>query len=153
MFGNDRRKMRRFFTDAWSKQKNGAPMEPMEKAVADIIQQHPEYHPILEQQDLALEKDYLPESGEGNPFLHMSMHISLQEQISTNRPPGITAAYKELMMSKGDAHEADHMMMECLGHMLWEAQRNNRMPDEQTYLQCVISLLGNRGEKNKEGKR
>jgi len=91
MFGNDRRQMRLFFTEAWSKQKSGLPMEPMEKIVAEIIQQHPEYHSTLEQQDLALEKDYLPDSGETNPFLHMSMHISLQEQISTNRPPGITS--------------------------------------------------------------
>ncbi len=141
MFGNDRRQMRRFFTEAWSKQKSGLPMEPMEKVVAEIIQQHPEYHPILEQQDLALEKDYLPDAGETNPFLHMSMHISLQEQVSTDRPPGITIAYRKLIMGRGDAHAADHMMMECLGRMLWEAQRNNRMPDEQAYLECIRNLI------------
>ncbi len=140
MFGNDRRQMRRFFTEAWSKQKSGLPMEPMEKIVADTIQQHPEYHSILEQQDLALEKDYLPDAGETNPFLHMSMHISLQEQISTDRPPGITTAYHKLIIGSGDAHAADHMMMECLGRMLWEAQRNNRLPDEQAYLECIKGL-------------
>jgi hypothetical protein len=106
MFGNDRRQMRRIFTDAWSKQQNGASMEPMEKLIAEIIRLHPEYHSLLEQADLAVEKDFLPEVGEVNPFLHLSMHISVQEQISTDRPPGIMAAYRELVMSKGDAHAA-----------------------------------------------
>ncbi len=147
MFGNDRRQLRRFFTNSWSKQKSGAPMEPMEKIVAGIIQQHPEYHSMLEQQDQALEKDYLPEAGESNPFLHMSMHISLQEQISTNRPSGITASYRKLNMKTGDSHETEHMMMECLGRMLWEAQRNNRMPDEIAYLDCVEGLLQNKPQK------
>jgi hypothetical protein len=140
MFGNDRRQMRRFFTAAWSKQKNGMSMEPMEQVVADIIRQHPEYHALLEQQDTALERDYLPEAGETNPFLHLSMHISLQEQISTDRPPGISAAYRRLLLGTGDAHAVDHMLMECLGRMLWEAQTENRMPDEQAYLECVKGL-------------
>ncbi len=140
MFGNDRREMRRFFTVAWSKQKSGTPMEPMEKALTDIILQHPEYHSILEQEELVLDRDYLPETGESNPFLHMSMHLGLQEQISIDRPPGITLAYKELVMNKGDAHEAEHMMMDCLAQMIWEAQKENKIPDEQAYLECVKNL-------------
>jgi hypothetical protein len=141
MFGNDRTQMRRIFTDAWSKQKSGTSMEPMEKLIAEIIRQHPEYHALLEQADLAVEKDFLPEAGETNPFLHLSMHISLQEQISTDRPSGITAAYRELVMSKGDAHMAEHMMMDCIGQMIWEAQRSNGIPNEQAYLICVKNLL------------
>ncbi len=116
-------------------------MEPMEKVMADIIQQHPEYHPILEQEDQALDRDYLPENGESNPFLHMSMHLGLQDQVRMDRPPGITAAYREMIMVAGDAHHAEHMMMECLAQMLWEAQRNNKMPDEQVYLKCVNNLI------------
>jgi hypothetical protein len=116
-------------------------MEPMEKIIAGIIQEHPEYHPMLEQGDRALDKDFLAESGETNPFLHLSMHISLYEQISTDRPPGIRSAYRELVMSKGDAHEVDHVMMDCLAQMLWEAQINNATPDEQAYLACVKKLL------------
>lgn len=142
MFGNDRKEMRRFFTNSWKKTKSRVPLEPMEKIIADIIQQHPEYHHILEQEELALDKDYLPESGETNPFLHMSMHIGLQEQISTNRPYGITTAHRELTMSEGDAHKAEHIMMECLGQMIWEAQRDKKTPDEQAYLGCVKRLLG-----------
>ena len=142
MFSNDRTQFRRFFTNAWSKQQSGAPMEPMEMVVANIIQQHPEYHSMLKQQDTALEKDFPPEAGETNPFLHMSMHLSIQEQISTDRPPGIAATYRKLLMSLGDSHEADHMVMECLGRMLWEAQTSNSMPDETAYLECVKGLQG-----------
>jgi hypothetical protein len=116
-------------------------MEPMERIIAEIIHEHPEYHATLEQTDQVLDKDYFPETGETNPFLHLSMHISLQEQVSTDRPPGITAAYRELIMRKGGAHEADHLMMECLGQMLWDAQRENKIPDEQAYLACVKNLL------------
>lgn len=141
MFGNDRTQMRRIFTDAWRKHNSGAPMEVMEKVIAGLIQQHPEYHSILEQAETAIEKEFLPEAGETNPFLHLSMHISLQEQISTDRPPGITATYRELVLSKGDAHAAEHMMMDCIGQMIWEAQRNNSAPDEQAYLACVKNLL------------
>jgi hypothetical protein len=141
MFGNDRREMRRFFTAAWRKQRNGTAMDPMEQVIANIIQQHPEYHALLEQEEQALEKDFLPEAGEGNPFLHMSMHIGLQEQVSINRPTGITIAYKELVMRQGDAHAAEHMMMECLGQMIWEAQSNQKAPDEQAYLACIRRLI------------
>ncbi len=115
-------------------------MEPMEKAIAAIIQQHPEYHSTLEQEEQALDKDYLPEAGESNPFLHMSMHLGLQEQVSVDRPPGITAAYKELIMASGDVHTAEHMMMKCLAQMIWEAQQENRAPDEHAYLECVRTL-------------
>jgi hypothetical protein len=141
MYGNDRRQMRLFFIDAWKKQKNDLPMEPMEKVIAGVVLEHPEYHSILEQHDQALDKDYLAESGETNPFLHLSMHISLQEQISTDRPAGIRSAYRELVMSRGDAHQVDHMMMDCLAQMIWQAQNSNGIPDEQAYLACVQNLL------------
>jgi hypothetical protein len=118
-------------------------MEPMEQLIAEIIHHHPEYHSLLEQADLAVERDFLPEMGEANPFLHLSMHVSLQEQISTDRPLGITAAYKQLVMNKADAHAAEHMMMECIGQMIWEAQTNNSTPNELKYLECVKKLLGN----------
>jgi len=140
MFGNDRKGMRRVFTEAWRKQQTKEIMQPLEQVVANVIRQHPEYHQMLEQKGDILDKEYLPEGGEGNPFLHMSMHISLQEQISTDRPLGISALYRQLLLGRGDAHEVEHQMMECLGRMLWEAQRANRMPDEQAYLECIRKL-------------
>ncbi len=140
MFGNDRKEMRRFFTEVWRKQQTKEAMQPLEQVIANVIHQHPEYHRMLEQPDAMLDQEYPPEGGQGNPFLHMGMHISLQEQISTDRPLGIGTLYRQLVLKCGDAHDVEHQMMECLGRMLWEAQRDNIMPDEQAYLECVRSL-------------
>ncbi|TVO75220.1 DUF1841 family protein [Sedimenticola selenatireducens] len=137
MFGSDRTQMRRFFTETWRKAQSGEMLVPLEQLLAGVIQQHPEYHPLIESADNALDKDFLPDGGETNPFLHMGMHISLQEQIGTDRPAGIRNLYQKAVAKVGDSHEAEHQMMECLGKMLWEAQRENRAPDEQAYLHCV----------------
>ncbi|MCG8428368.1 MAG: DUF1841 family protein [Chromatiales bacterium] len=141
MFGNDREQMRRFFTESWRKFKQQQPLQPLEQLIVEVVKKHPEYHALLEIPDKVLDRDYLPEQGETNPFLHLSMHIGLSEQISTDRPAGITALYRQLLEKYQDAHEVEHQLMECLGMMLWEAQRNNTMPDEQKYLECVKSLL------------
>ena len=140
MFTNDRTKMRRVFTEAWRKHQENQPMEQMEQVIANIIQQHPEYHKLMQDPDDALDKDFLPEGGQTNPFLHLSMHIALQEQISTNRPTGIAGLYQQITQQTGDPHETEHQLMECLGQMLWEAQRENRMPDEQAYLRSIRAL-------------
>lgn len=140
MFGNDRTQMRRFFTEAWRKACTGEELIPLERMVAETIEQHPEYHALLEAPDSALDKDFLPDLGETNPFLHMGMHISLQEQIGTDRPTGIRQLYQQVVLGAGDSHAAEHRMMECLGKMLWEAQQQNRMPDEQAYLRCIRNL-------------
>lgn len=133
--------MRRFFTDAWHKFKNNQPLEPLEQLVAQIIKQHPEYHRLMETPEKMIEHDFLPEDGQTNPFLHLSMHIGITEQISTDRPTGIAQLYQQLMTKTQDAHETEHQIMECLGRMLWEAQRNNQMPDEAQYLECIRKLL------------
>ncbi len=141
MFGNDRIQMRQVFVEAWRKQRDGVSMEPLEQMIASVVLEHPEYQGLLSDPEGALHKDFPPEAGESNPFLHMAMHISLQEQISTDRPPGITGLYRRLTQRLGDVHEAEHQLMECLAQMLWEAQANQRMPDEQAYLECVKSLV------------
>ena len=115
-------------------------MEPLEALVSAVIAMHPEYQQMLENEHGDLDQDYLPEGGQTNPFLHMGMHIALNEQISTNRPPGITDLYKQLLNKNADQHEAQHSMMECLGEALWRAQRNQAMPDEETYLHCLQKL-------------
>ena len=142
MFSPDRTSMRRVFTDAWHKYRNREAIQPLEQVVAEVVRQHPEYHRLLEQGEEALDKDFLPEGGETNPFLHMGMHISLQEQLTSDRPPGIRGLYQHLAGQLGDAHEAEHRMMECLGFSLWQAQRTGGLPDEQAYLECVRKLLG-----------
>ena len=141
MFGNDRTEMRRVFTEAWRKQRDKEPLDPLEQLIAAIVQQHPEYHRLIENPESALDRDFQPEAGQSNPFLHLGMHISIQEQMGTQRPPEITSLYQSLCKKTGDAHEAEHKMMDCLGEMLWTAQKNNQQPDENTYIECIKKLL------------
>ncbi len=141
MFGSDRNQMRQVFLTAWQKQRDGVSMEPLEQMVASVVLEHPEYQGLLGDPERALHEEFPPEAGKSNPFLHMAMHISLQEQISTDRPAGITGLYQRLIQRLGDVHDAEHRLMECLAHMLWEAQVNQRMPDEQAYLECVKQLV------------
>lgn len=141
MFSNDRNQMRQVFLHAWGKHKENQPLEALEELIVGILSQHPEYQALLENADKALDRDYLPESGETNPFLHMGMHIAIHEQLSTDRPMGIAGLFQQLVMLAGDPHVAEHQVMDCLGEMLWRAQRDGRMPDEQAYLGCLQKLL------------
>lgn len=140
MFGQDRTELRQMFFTAWKKHLTKQVMEPLEAVVAKIIELHPEYHSLLENQD-TLDKDYTPEMGETNPFLHMAMHISIQEQLSTKRPTGIEQLHQSMLNKVKDPHETEHLMMECLGKMLWEAQSQNKMPDEGDYLNCLKTYI------------
>ena len=141
MFGQDRTELRQMFFTAWKKHQNKQLMEPLEAVVAKIIELHPEYHALLENETAELDKDYTPEMGQTNPFLHMAMHISIQEQLSTKRPTGIEQLHQSMLKKNKDPHETEHLMMECLGKMLWEAQSQNRMPDENHYLNCLKKYI------------
>ena len=140
LFGNDREQMRRYFCDVWRKKNTGQALEPLEGIIADVIALHPEYQRLLADPDSAVQRDFTPEDGEPNPFLHMGMHIAIQEQLTTNRPAGILDIYQSLCRRFADAHTAEHQMMECLGEILWEAQRNGTAPDEALYLQKLKRL-------------
>lgn len=140
MFGQDRTELRQMFFTSWEKHKNKQIMEPLEAVVAKIIELHPEYHSLLENQD-TVDKDYTPEMGETNPFLHMAMHISIQEQLSTKRPTGIEQLHRSMLQKIKDPHETEHLMMECLGKMLWESQSQNKAPDENDYLNCLKTYI------------
>jgi hypothetical protein len=141
MFGNDRSAMRRVFLEAWHKHRQGLPLEPLERQIVELVGQHPEYHRLLEAPELALEQDFSPESGGANPFLHLAMHLALREQIATGRPPGIRDLHQDLSTRTGDAHAAEHELMECLAEMIWQAQRDHRLPDEIAYLDCARARL------------
>ena len=109
--------------------------------VAGVINQHPEYQPLLSNAESAMQRDYPPELGETNPFLHMGMHVALQEQLASQRPAGIVDVYQQLIQRFGDAHHAEHQMLECLAETLWEAQRRQQEPDTQLYMQRLRHLL------------
>lgn len=142
MFGNDRESMRRFFAETWQRAEAGDTLEPMERMVAGVIAEHPEYQPLLAPgNEGVLDRDYSPEEGRTNPFLHMGMHIALREQSATDRPPGIRALIEQLASHTGDLHAAEHQLMEPLGEVMWQAQRNGTQPDEARYLEAVRRLV------------
>lgn len=140
---DDRDTMRRYFLESWRKACSSEPLEPLEQRIAEVVREHPEYHALLEDADTALGREFLPEDGETNPFLHLSLHIAILEQVGTDRPPGIRALYQRLVGRSGDAHTTEHRIIDCLAHHLWEAQRTARTPDERAYLECVERLAGN----------
>lgn len=142
MFAQNRSELRRMFFDVWTKINESAPLTVLESLVAGVIDEHPEYHHLLSDPDATLDKDYAPESGQINPFLHMAMHIAIREQLGADRPPGIVAAHRVLSARLDGPHEAEHAMLECLGEALWTAQRRGAMPDEAAYLECVRRRAG-----------
>ena len=133
--GQSREQLRRMYLDAWRKFSARQPLEPLEAQLAAVIAEHPEYLEWIEAGDTAIAAEFTPESGRQNPFLHMGLHLAIREQVATNRPPGIAAIHANLARKLGDAHAAEHAMLEALAETLWESQRNNRAPDEQAYLE------------------
>jgi hypothetical protein len=135
-----RDELRRVYVEAWRKRRESLPMEPLEVQVADVVALHPEHHAMLERPEEILERDYTPEGGQMNPFLHMGLHLAVRDQIATDRPAGARAAFQQLARRAGSAHEAEHRMIECLAETLWEAQRSRLPPDEAAYLARIQRL-------------
>jgi hypothetical protein len=138
--GQSRDQMRRMYLDAWRKFSEKQPLEPLEAQLAAVIAEHPEYLEWIEAGDSALSAEFTPEGGRQNPFLHMGLHLAIREQVATDRPRGIAEIHRNLSTRTGDAHTAEHTMLEVLAETLWEAQRSNRAPDEQAYLEKLRAL-------------
>ena len=136
MFQPSRDEVRRFFVEAWRKRAGGVPAPPLETIAGDWIAEHPEHHGELADLETALAASAAPDAGP-NAFLHLSMHLSITEQLSIDQPPGIRAACERLAARLGSMHAAQHEAMECLGTMLWESQRSGRPPDGAAYVECV----------------
>ena len=138
MFSPSADDVRRFFVEAWQKRRAGTPATPIETVAADWIAEHPEHHPDLAELDRALAERYDGSDGRTNPFLHLSMHLSISEQVSIDQPAGIRQALELLAARLGSRHAAQHEAMECLGQMLWDAQQGGgRTPDGDAYVECV----------------
>ncbi|MFA9217807.1 MAG: DUF1841 family protein [Sphingomonadaceae bacterium] len=141
MFNPTQDEVRRFFCGAFRKQRANEILSPLEAMAADWITQHPEYHDLLSDEEAAVARDFAVDSGQTNPFLHLSMHLSIDEQISIDQPRGIRDAATALTLRLDSAHEAQHKIMECLGEMIWTAQRNGQPPDGDAYIASVQRLL------------
>ena len=137
MFNPSRDEARRFLTDAWAKYRAGAPLSDLEKIASGLIAMHAEYHATFEQPDRHVERDYAPEAGDVNPFLHLSLHLAVAEQLAIDQPPGIRAQFERLRAARGDEHAALHDVLECLAEVVWQAQRTRTPPDGALYLECL----------------
>lgn len=141
LFGESRQDTRSVFFSAWQKYLDKQPLEGVEAIVVQVVLNHPEYHALLENPDQFQDRDYLPEHGETNPFLHLGMHVAIEEQLSMDRPAGIKEYFQRLTEMHRDSHAALHTIMECLGEMLWQAQRDGTEPDETLYFSCLEGYL------------
>jgi hypothetical protein len=137
MFNPSQLDVRRFFCEAWRKECEGMPLTPMETLAVQWIAEHPEYHADLADVDAALAAVYSVEDGRTNPFLHLSMHLTISEQCSIDQPRGVKQAVELLAAKRGSLHDAHHEAMECLGEMVWASQRSGLPPDGHAYLDCV----------------
>jgi hypothetical protein len=137
-----RERLRALYVEAWRRHRERLPLEPLHAQIAAVVELHPEYHAILDAGPEALEHEYTPESGHSNPFLHMGLHLAIREQVGTDRPPGIAQVHASLTRRLGDAHAAEHRMIECLAEELWQSQRDGRPPDETAYLAALKRAAG-----------
>lgn len=140
MFTPSRDEVRSFFITSWQKHQHKRPLSDLEKMALTVIFLHPEYHHSLHPD--FVDKDYLPERGEVNPFLHMSLHLTIAEQLSINQPYGIRAVFLKICQQTDSQHEAEHLMMESLTEMVWQANRCQTPPDVNIYLRGLYKLVG-----------
>jgi Domain of unknown function (DUF1841) len=139
MFNPSRDEGRDFLFEAWRKYRASEPLSGLETIAVEVMALHPEYHRVFENRDKYVERDYQPENGDINPFLHIHFHIGIREQVSIDQPTGVRAAHVALTQSRGDVHEAEHDMMDCLAEMIWQSQRNKTAPDAAIYLSCLAT--------------
>lgn len=142
MFTPNRDQVRRFLADSWRKRRDGIPATPLEVMAADIAELHPEYHDLLGAGEEALSREWTPEQGETNPFLHLSLHLAIEEQLSIDQPPGIRAILAQLQARHGDRHAALHAILDCLGETVWRANQDKAPPDGNAYLDCLKRTAG-----------
>ncbi len=137
MFNPSREQVRDFFFETWAKSRAGTALTPLESMALAIVLQHPEYQAVLDDPGRYREREWKPEDGETNPFLHMAMHLAIEEQASIDQPPGIRAVLEALSRRRDSAHDARHDVMDCLAEMIWQSQRHGIAFDNAAYLDCL----------------
>jgi hypothetical protein len=137
MFAPTRDQARQFLFETWRKYQAREPLQGLETVALEVLLLHPEYHGMLHEPERFVARDYLPEDGQTNPFLHLGLHIAIEEQLAIDQPPGIRAEFERLLARRGDRHDALHAVLDCLGEVLWRAQRDGVAPDGEAYLECL----------------
>lgn len=136
MFQPSRDEARHFFFDTWAKYRRGEPLVGLESIALEVMLLHAEYHTMLDHPERHIDADFTPEGGDMNPFLHLALHLAVEEQLSIDQPPGIRTAYEALLKTRSE-HDAKHDVLDCLGETVWQAQRTSMPPDENAYLECL----------------
>lgn len=137
MFNPTRDEARQFLFESWRKHRAGDLLTPLEDLTAQLIDKHPEYHALFDDPEGNQDKDFAPDGKVVNPFLHLMMHLTIEEQISIGQPQGIREQFVRLTQKYESEHEAQHAIMDCLGEMIWQAQRNKTTPDAMVYMSCL----------------
>ena len=137
MFSSDRSAQRKFLAKSWEKYKTNQILEPLELQLANIIAKHPEYQEIINN----LDTEYFPEQGRINPFLHINLHLSLQDQLDLDQPKGVKEIYNSLLKKNKDTHQVEHIMMEHIAEMIFMSQKNNKQMDQEQYLRSLKELI------------
>lgn len=140
--GYSRDQLRQAYSEAWRKYADRMPLSPQESAIADVVGLHPEYQPLIADAKAALAFEPGANTGQQNPFLHLGLHLAVRDQVALDRPPGVRALHQQLQTRHGGAHGAEHVLMEALGQVLWQAQRDGKPPDEQQYLALARGRAG-----------
>lgn len=141
IFGQNRQELRQMYADAWRKARAGEILTPLEAQIAAVIDEHPEYHQAVSGE---LDTTDAPEGGQSNPFLHMGLHLALRDQLATDRPPGVRDVFRSIAAQSSDRLDAEHRAIDCLAETLWEAQSENKAPDEQAYLEKLRGVASSR---------
>jgi len=131
---HSRDQLRQTYAEAWRKHLTRSPLTPLEAMITDVVGAHPEYQAIVGDPETALAFEPSTSGAAENPFLHMGLHLAVRDQVSVDRPPGVRELHRALQARYGDLHRAEHVLMEALGEVLWQAQRAGHAPDEGRYL-------------------
>jgi len=137
LFNPTRDQVREFFFALWAKSRAGGELTALESMALALVMEHPEYQDVLANPERFLDREWKPEGVETNPFLHLSLHLAIEEQVSIDQPPGIREAVGKLAAKHGSEHEARHAVMDCLAEIVWQAQRNGAPFDNAAYLDCL----------------
>ncbi|KTD65584.1 hypothetical protein Lsan_0738 [Legionella santicrucis] len=140
-YGDTIQETRQMFFSSWDKFQQRKLLSPLENEIVQVILAHPEYHKIFEDQNKFQQQSYFPEQGTSNPFLHMGLHLAVREQVTTDRPVGISTIYAKLLQKYNDSLTVEHLIMEQLAELLWLSQKNNLPPDETHYLRALANLM------------
>jgi len=141
VFSPSRAQARELFFSSYEKYRAGIALQGLETTALEVILLHPEYHGLLGERERNIDRDYPPESSQMNPFLHLSLHLSIEEQLAIDQPAGVSILFRKLLEKHADRHLALHIVLECLGETVWQANQSRSAPDQNAYLACLQARL------------